>query len=60
MSESAVLRWDDGALRELDETAALGADTGGMLAADSWLLRDGTALALDAHRGRFLRSLPPA
>ncbi len=29
-----------------------------VLAADSWLLRDGGALGLDAHRARFLRSVP--
>lgn len=29
-----------------------------MLAADSWLLEDGAAIALDVHRARFLASLP--
>lgn len=29
-----------------------------ILAADSWLLRDGATIALDAHRARFLPSVP--
>jgi len=29
-----------------------------VLAADSWLLRDGRAIGLDAHRARFLGSVP--
>jgi branched-subunit amino acid aminotransferase/4-amino-4-deoxychorismate lyase len=51
MTEAALYRWNDGALRPLDycdpsETT--------ILAADSWLVADGDVLALDLHRQRFL------
>lgn len=48
MNPPSVSRWIGGAL------VAFGADEHPLLAADSWLLQDGTALAVDAHRERFL------
>lgn len=52
---ATILRWHDGAFTELDycdpaETA--------VVAADSWFVTDGRALALDLHRSRFLGALP--
>ncbi len=51
MSVSAISRWRDGALDPLDHCDMT--DTA-VLAADSWLVTGGTALALGLHRGRFL------
>jgi branched-subunit amino acid aminotransferase/4-amino-4-deoxychorismate lyase len=53
MSEPSVLRWRAGRLEERP-----GTPTADVLAADSWLLRDGAVLALDAHRARFLGGVP--
>jgi branched-subunit amino acid aminotransferase/4-amino-4-deoxychorismate lyase len=55
MSEPGVLRWRAGRLEPRPDAPAPHAE---VLAADSWLLRDGAALALDAHRARFLGSVP--
>lgn len=44
-----------GALEARDDCDIRPAST---LAADSWLVTDGTALALDLHRSRFLASIP--
>ncbi len=46
-------RWGDGALHLLDYCELSDA---GLAAADSWFVTDGTALALDVHRERFLRA----
>ena len=51
MSVTEIHRWHDGVLQPLDYC-----DMSRTLvaAADSWLVTDGTALALDLHRRRFL------
>lgn len=53
MSAASTYRWHDGALQLLDycdpaETA--------IVAADSWLVRDGSVLGIDLHRSRFLEA----
>ena len=50
-----VFRWADGALHRLDYCELTDAT---LTAADSWLVTDGTALALDLHRTRFLDAAP--
>jgi branched-subunit amino acid aminotransferase/4-amino-4-deoxychorismate lyase len=50
MSESSIFRWHEGELRLLDYCDM--ADTT-IAAADSWLVSDGSVLALDLHRRRF-------
>ncbi len=50
-----VFRWGDGVLHQLDYCEMT--DTT-LTAADSWLVTDGTALALDLHRSRFLAAAP--
>lgn len=50
MSSATVYRWADGALQHLDHCDPA-EET--LEAADSWLVRDGRALALDLHRARF-------
>jgi hypothetical protein len=50
-----VFRWGDGSLHLLDY-CELGDAT--ITAADSWLVADGSALALDLHRRRFLDAAP--
>ncbi|MBX3094979.1 MAG: aminotransferase class IV [Cryobacterium sp.] len=50
MSSATVYRWADGALELLDFCDP--ADES-VEAADSWLVHDGRALALDLHRARF-------
>jgi len=52
---SAVYRWHDDALQLLDYCDM--ADTT-VEAADSWLVSDGSTLALDLHRSRFLAAAP--
>ena len=55
MSAQSIYRWRDGALEPLeycDMTATA------IVAADSWLVTEGNALALDAHHARFLSSIP--
>ncbi|MBK4346574.1 aminotransferase class IV [Lacisediminihabitans changchengi] len=51
MSETSIHRWHEGVLQPLDYC-----DMSRTLvaAADSWLVTEGTALALDLHRQRFL------
>ena len=53
----SIFRWRDGGLEALeycDMTASR------IVAADSWLVSEGTALALGLHRSRFLDSAPGA
>jgi branched-subunit amino acid aminotransferase/4-amino-4-deoxychorismate lyase len=50
MTVAAISRWQAGALLPLD-SCDLSASR--VLAADSWLVTDGTALAIDLHRDRF-------
>jgi branched-subunit amino acid aminotransferase/4-amino-4-deoxychorismate lyase len=56
MSEPSAARWRDDGFEPVDACEARPVR---VLAADSWLAHDGTAVALDAHRHRFLGSLPP-
>jgi branched-subunit amino acid aminotransferase/4-amino-4-deoxychorismate lyase len=55
MSSGSIFRWRDGALEALDFCDM--ADTR-VLAADSWLVRDGRVRGLDLHRSRFLAAIP--
>ena len=56
MSAAAVtFRWQRGALEARDDCDVAPAS---VEVADSWLVTDGTALALDLHRTRFLGDLP--
>lgn len=57
MSSGSIHRWRDGALEELDYCDM--ADTR-VLAADSFLVRDGRVRGLDLHRARFLAGIPAA
>jgi branched-subunit amino acid aminotransferase/4-amino-4-deoxychorismate lyase len=57
MSSGSIFRWRDGALEQVDSCDM--AETG-VLAADSFLVRDGRVRALDLHRGRFLKAVPAA
>ena len=50
-----VFRWGDGRLELLDYCELT--DTT-IVAADSWLVSEGTALALELHRQRFMTSIP--
>lgn len=50
-----VFRWGDGGLQQLDYCDFTDAT---VTAADSFLVSDGKALALDLHRTRFLTSVP--
>lgn len=55
MSVQSIYQWHNGVLEPLehcDMTAAV------MEVADSWLVVDGLTLALDAHRSRFMTSIP--
>lgn len=57
MSAAATtFRWRDGDLEARDDCDVQPAT---ILAADSWLVTAGSALALDLHRSRFLDALPP-
>jgi len=51
MSVTAIHRWHEGVLQPLDYCDMSHTV---VAAADSWLVSDGTALALDLHRQRFL------
>jgi branched-subunit amino acid aminotransferase/4-amino-4-deoxychorismate lyase len=51
MSVTSIYRWHGGVLEPLDYCDMT--DTS-IVAADSWLVRNGSALALDLHRARFL------
>lgn len=56
MSAAATtFRWEDGVLEARDDCDVMPAS---IEAADSWLVTDGTVLALDLHRSRFLTSIP--
>ena len=50
-----VFRWGDSSLHLLDYCELTDAT---ITAADSWLVTDGTSLALDLHRSRFLAAAP--
>ncbi|WP_344202977.1 aminotransferase class IV [Pseudolysinimonas kribbensis] len=54
MSPPSAFRWRAGRLEPLDAEAL---PSGSPAVADSWLLEDGTALGLDAHRDRFLQGV---
>jgi branched-subunit amino acid aminotransferase/4-amino-4-deoxychorismate lyase len=53
MSESSVYRWNAGELHLLDYCDMADA---AIIAADSWLVTEGTVLALDLHRQRFFHA----
>jgi branched-subunit amino acid aminotransferase/4-amino-4-deoxychorismate lyase len=55
MSVASISRWHEGGLVPLDYCDTT--DTS-IEAADSWFVTDGTALALNLHRERFLNSIP--
>jgi branched-subunit amino acid aminotransferase/4-amino-4-deoxychorismate lyase len=55
MSAVTVYLWGDGALTARDDCDVLPAS---IEAADSWLVSDGTMLALELHRTRFMTSIP--
>ena len=55
MSAAITFRWADGILEPRDDCDVLPAT---IEAADSWLVTEGTVLALDLHRTRFLTSIP--
>lgn len=55
MSAPTAARWRAGILEPLDACEVRPVR---LLAVDSWLLRDGAVVALDAHRARFLGSVP--
>ena len=55
MSAATVSLWRAGALEVRDDCDVLPAS---IEAADSWLVADGSVLALDLHRTRFLTSIP--
>jgi branched-subunit amino acid aminotransferase/4-amino-4-deoxychorismate lyase len=55
MSATTVYLWRDGALEARDDCDVLPAS---IEAADSWLVAEGTVLALDLHRTRFMTSIP--
>jgi branched-subunit amino acid aminotransferase/4-amino-4-deoxychorismate lyase len=50
-----VFRWGEGGLQLLDYCELTDRS---IMAADSWLVTEGTSLALDLHRQRFLTSVP--
>ncbi len=55
MSATTVYLWRDGALEARDDCDVLPAS---IEAADSWLVTEGTVLALELHRTRFMTSIP--
>jgi branched-subunit amino acid aminotransferase/4-amino-4-deoxychorismate lyase len=55
MSAAITSRWTGGILEPRDDCDILPAS---IEAADSWLVTDGTVLALDLHRTRFMTSIP--
>jgi branched-subunit amino acid aminotransferase/4-amino-4-deoxychorismate lyase len=55
MSAATTYRWRDGALEPRDHCDIAPAV---IEAADSWLVTDGQALALDVHRSRFFTAIP--
>ena len=54
MSTTSIYRWHGGQLQSLDYCDMSNAV---VAAADSWLVTDGTALALEVHRSRFLGAI---
>jgi branched-subunit amino acid aminotransferase/4-amino-4-deoxychorismate lyase len=54
MATASIHRWHDGALLPLDHCDMTDVT---IIAADSWLVHDGTVLALDLHRARFLDAI---
>ena len=54
MSASSIFRWHDGELRLLD---CCDTTDSVIAAADSWLVIDGAALAIDLHRSRFFDAI---
>lgn len=57
MSVASIYRWTGSVLEPLDYCDMTDV---AIVVADSWLVTDGTALALDAHRTRFLATAGPA
>lgn len=57
MSAESIFRWREGALEALDYCDMTESR---IVAADSWLVTEGRALALGLHRSRFLSSAPGA
>jgi branched-subunit amino acid aminotransferase/4-amino-4-deoxychorismate lyase len=55
MSAATTYLWNDGALEPRDDCDVLPAS---IEVADSWLVTDGTVLALDLHRSRWGTSIP--
>ncbi len=55
MSGSTTYLWREGALEARDDCDVIPAS---IEAADSWLVTEGTVLALDLHRTRFMTSIP--
>lgn len=55
MSATTVYLWRDGALEARDDCDVLPSS---IEAADSWLVTDGTTLALELHRTRFMTTIP--
>lgn len=55
MSAAITSRWADGILEPRDDCDILPAT---IEAADSWLVTDGSVLALELHRTRFMTSVP--
>lgn len=56
MSVATTYRWTGDSLEARDDCDVLPAT---IEAADSWLVADGTVLALDLHRARFFGAIPP-
>ena len=56
MSTETIYRWRDGSLEVLDYCDMT--DTA-IVVADSWLVTEGTVLAIGLHRARFLESISP-
>lgn len=57
MSVESIFRWHDGALDPLEYCDMTQSR---IVAADSWFVTEGTALALGLHKSRFLASAPDA
>lgn len=54
MSTTSIFRWQDGRLHPLEYCDMFGTV---VAVADSWLVTDGTVLALEVHRSRFLAGI---
>ena len=55
MSVASIYRWHDGALQAFEHCDMT---LTAVEAVDSWLVSDGSTLALDLHRTRFMTSIP--